>query len=260
VFRHIAATGLAVSVGLTAIAQVPGEKESVIEVVSIRPTPPGTIKGTRRIYPNRLDYRNQTLSSLILGAMGGAPHLIVGTPEWVRRERFDVQATTRERLPGSGGLLREVLETRFALKWHHETRPLPVFALVRMHAETLGPGLAPIEKDCTQEIGPVPIRPCVFRAQSTGRNFGETTWSFLLGRIRHAVGAERHVVDHTGLSGSFDVNARWSFRPNDWTLRSNDGLPSIFTAVRVQLGLRLERRVEPVEVVVIDSIERPTPD
>lgn len=58
---------------------------------------------------------------------------------------------------------------------------------------------------------------------------------------------------HTGLSGSFRVEA-------EWTVRRDDGLPTVFTAVREQLGLRLEPRVEPVEIVVIDSVERPTPN
>ena len=205
------------------------------------------------IYPNRLDYRNQALSSIILGAMGVGKHLVFGIPEWATRERFDVQATPRERLGSSTDMLREVLETRFGLKWHHETRPLPIFALVRMNAQTLGHGLTSIEKDCTPPIGPVAKLPCLFKAESTGKKFGETAWPFMLALIRQAVVAERHVVDHTGLSGSFRVKAEWTVRPND-------GLPSVFTAIREQLGLKLEPRVEPVKVVVIDSIEPPTAD
>lgn len=145
-----------------------------------------------------------------------------------------------------------MLETRFSLKWHTETKPMPVFVLVRMNAERLGPGLEPIEKDCTQDIV-TRTSPCRFQMRSDGKKIGETTWVSIFGRIRAAAAAERHVVDRTGLSGSFLVDATWTSRPDD-------GLPSIFTAVREQMGLRLEPRTEPVEIFVIDSIERPTPN
>jgi len=135
------------------------------------------------------------------------------------------------------------------MKWHKETRPLPVYVLVRMNAETLGPGLVPIDKDCSPGCG--------FRMQSDGKKIGETTWPTILAFIRTGASArgERYVLDHTGLTGPFRVDAEWSDRPNP-----NDERPLIFTAVREQLGLRLEPRVEPVEVFVIDSLERPTPD
>jgi uncharacterized protein (TIGR03435 family) len=150
--------------------------------------------------------------------------------------------------------LRQVLETRFSLKWHTETKRIPVYALVRMDAEKLGPGLAAIEKDCTVDPA-TRTTACRFRTRSDGKKVGETTWSLVFGLIRTAAGAERPVFDRTGLTGSFQVDAEWTLRPNDDT-----GLPTIFTAVREQMGLRLEPRVEPVEIVVIDSIDRPTPN
>jgi uncharacterized protein (TIGR03435 family) len=247
---------LVLGCGFTAAAQKPATNGPTLDVVSVRPGPAGSVTFREDVAGNRLDYRNVRLDRIIIAAMVMSPHLIEGIPDWATREKFDVAFTTTERLhlQDVNGLLRQVLETRFSLKWHNETRPLPIFALVRIDAERLGPGLAAIEKDCTVDLI-TRTAPCRFAIRSDGQKIGETTWPTVSGLIRAAAGTERPVFDRSGLTGSFRVDAKWTVRPND-----DSGLPTIFTAVREQMGLRLEPRVEPVEVVVIDSIQRPTPN
>jgi uncharacterized protein (TIGR03435 family) len=66
------------------------------------------------------------------------------------------------------------------------------------------------------------------------------------------------VTDHTGLSGDFEIVLRWN--PDPSLPGADPSLPSLFTAVQEQLGLKLEARREPAEVLVIDRVDRPTPD
>ena len=73
-----------------------------------------------------------------------------------------------------------------------------------------------------------------------------------------SMAVNRSIVDRTGLDGPFDAELRWSSDVN--TSPANSDTPSIFTALQEQLGLRLESTRASVEVLVIDSVERPTPD
>jgi uncharacterized protein (TIGR03435 family) len=70
--------------------------------------------------------------------------------------------------------------------------------------------------------------------------------------------ARQLVVDETGIEGKFDVSASW--RPDTAAADPNDPRPSLFTAMKEQLGLKLEAQRRPVDVLVIDHIERPDPD
>ena len=239
-------------------AQERGTKELLLDVVSVRPTPSGVANFTQNVTPTRLDYRGLPLDRIVVQAFGGSKYVIDGMPDWTTREHFDMAVTTVGRINPQEvpSILRQVLEGRFSLKWHTETRPVPVYALVRTNARTLGPGLVAIEKDCAPDLA-TRTTGCDFRIRSTGEKIGETRWSTVFGLIRAAASAERYVVDHTGLSGSFRVNATWTAQPK---LNDDAGPPTIFTAVREQMGLRLEPRIEPVEIVVIDSIARPTPN
>jgi uncharacterized protein (TIGR03435 family) len=254
--RQMVAVALVVGCGLTVNAQGRRAKEPSLDVVSVRSVPAGTTTSSQNVVGNRLDYRNVRLDRIIVSAMAESRYLIEGIPEWTARETFDIAFTTAERLepPDVNGLFRQVLETRFALKWHRETRRVPIYALRRMDGDTLGPGLAAIDKDCAVDLV-TRIAPCRFAVRSDGTKSGETRWSTLSGLIKAAAGAERPVFDRTGLTGSFRVEAKWTVRPD-----VDIELPTIFTAVREQLGLRLEPRVEAVEMVVIDSVGRPTPN
>jgi uncharacterized protein (TIGR03435 family) len=87
---------------------------------------------------------------------------------------------------------------------------------------------------------------------------GSTTLAAIAGALDGAAG--RSVIDRTGLSGTFDVDLRYA-RSNAPAAAGDDNpLPTVFTALQEQLGLKLEPSKGPFEVVVIDKVARPTPD
>ena len=177
---------------------------------------------------------------------------LLGAPEWTATAYYDViakpaQATTREQI---FPMLQSLLRERFKLSVHREERAVDGYALVR--AGALGPGLTISSTDCEKAFLTTPM--C--RQNSITRNamkgVGVRMWS-LLQTVISAVGAP--VSDETGLTATYDVDLRWS--PD---VAPSDDLQSIFTALREQLGLKLEKRRVTTEVVVIDHIERPSPD
>ena len=150
-------------------------------------------------------------------------------------------------------MIRSLLADRFKLRAHRETRPRDGYALVRINSDRLGPSMQPSTLSCRD---PKAVRP-----QGSRFTCGLThlPGSFIAGDIPVSIVAdllagitERVVEDRTSISGTFDVELKWDpgVEPSD--------LPSIFTAVQEQLGLRLQREEMPSEVLIIDHIERPT--
>src|SRR5439155_22052111 len=124
-------------------------------------------------------------------------------------------------------MVQALLEDRFKLKPHHETRPLPIYALVVARQDgTLGPQMRKTTIDCMKDF-----EKC--RIESTAGHYTAVglTINNLLIVLANTV--ERVVVDRTGLQGSYDVDIEWS--PDQSSEKS-----SIFTAVQAQLGLKLE--------------------
>jgi len=193
---------------------------------------------------------------------------IVGIRSWMWTDLFEIDATSPpEHVPHSQAegllMLRTLLETRFKLAAHRETRNLPTYSLlVNRRDGRLGEGLQRTSADCAQWIengrrGAPPSSkgiPCFRQAVSaTAIKLSAVPLSRLADVLTSRVG--RPVHDSTGLMGYFDVEL------NVGTDSTNqDGLvaASIFTAVQEQLGLKLESAREPIDVVVIDRIERPT--
>jgi uncharacterized protein (TIGR03435 family) len=150
-------------------------------------------------------------------------------------------------------MLRNLLADRFHLVSRIETRELPVYALVLARPGQLGPRLTKTA-----------ITDCMKTGQFCGTNSSNMVIRSVaetMTRLAEQVSplAGRTVIDRTGLDGRYDFEVTWtsdalrSPRPND------DG-PSIFTALQEQLGLRLEAQRGPVEIMVIERVERPTED
>lgn len=184
---------------------------------------------------------------------------VLGGPSWIDSDRYDVIA----RADGSLNLrsaalpLRRTLEERFQLKAHKETREQTVYALTRRPGgRPLGPGLKPSTVDCSTPGAsrrPNPAGWC-------GGNFGDTSieaGAYTLPGLATSLSGmlQLVVLDETNLAGPFDITLKWS---QDASGSADD--PSIFAAVEEQLGLKLEPRKANVDVLVIDRIERPTPD
>lgn len=195
-------------------------------------------------------------------------------PSWVDGARFDIEArmssgTRSDQIPD---MLRNLLSDRFSLVTHTETRESTVFALVRARTDsTFGPQLAVSSLDCSQPVNrpsaeskaEQPMCGIISTVDGNGgvlRGGGRTMAALaehLTGRVN------RPVIDRTGMTGSYDFVLRWTpENVQDAAVNagpSRDGT-AIVTALQEQLGLKLEAHRAPVDFLIIDRIERPSPD
>jgi uncharacterized protein (TIGR03435 family) len=263
--RHAAIMGWLVTTASAAIvAQAPDSAKPVFEVATVKRNLSQSSDTSTRVDPGgRLRVVGAPLFWLIAAAYGGPQgglrlEQVVGAPAWSRSERYDISAKAanadaealREDITfiSLRPFLQGLLEDRFRLTIHRETRQLPIYALVRARKDgELGPGLLPVAVDCAK----VPAK-CGFRG-GPGRIQAESVSSDLLMQLL-ANASGRIVANRTGLDGPFRVDLAYA---PDQTATDQ---PSIFTAVQEQLGLKLEATRAPVDVVVIDHVERPTED
>jgi len=158
--------------------------------------------------------------------------------------------------PARVAMLRAMLADRFRLVTHAETREAPAYALVLARKdERLGPQLRHAEEDCgaSPAVKPSPDdgHPCELQIGGEIRGRGQRM-DQLAKTLLQFVG--RSIVDRTGLTGGFDFDIQAS------EIAGGDDLPSIYTAIQEQLGLKLEPIRAPVEFVVVDHIDHPEPN
>jgi uncharacterized protein (TIGR03435 family) len=249
---------------------------TTFEVASIKVSQSGEEVGRMMVSGDRLRVTNMSVRSLIAAAFGNSGrHLlkgqIVGGPEWMNADRFDIVAKADVHvrdLKGVAILLQQLLVERFQLKTHLEKREQPVFTLALARPDgRFGPGFQPSTVNCQNASGrghaaPTPApTPCTSKfGDGAIRAIGYSIPSLVasLSSIVDSV-----VIDQTRLSGTFDVELQWKPEPlegSDGAASALDPRPSIFTAVQEQLGLKLEPGRAPVDVVVVENVERPTPD
>ena len=194
----------------------------------------------------RLTVTNGSVTTLIRNAYGILGFQLAGEPDWLNKEMYDVVATTGDTAKIEPeqfkALLQSLLADRFRLKVHWETREVPVYALM---PGKNGPKLK--ESTEVQEPG-LNTRKGPGNVRMTGTR---EPVSILIGNVGNQLG--RIVVDKTGLTGLYDWVLEWS--PD---LAVDSTLPSLFTALQEQLGLRLEAQKGPMETLVIDRVERPS--
>ena len=239
------------------------------EVATVRPNTSGESGASIGARPGgRLNGTNQTARNLIRNAFNLQPFQMIGGPDWMDSDRFDLVAKAADAdldakgmLTNQGFMLRlqSLLEDRFKMVTHWETRELPVYALVVAVEGKLGPALKVHTGDCdrARAANTPPTAKCGTRmnvtptgAQVSGVGIPMLTFA------RNLAGTTgRNVVDKTGLSSGYDFEL--TFIP-DQTADTTG--PSLFTAIQEQLGLKLESQRAPVDVLVIDRLERPTPD
>jgi uncharacterized protein (TIGR03435 family) len=188
---------------------------------------------------------------LILGSYSLHQSEILGAPAWTETDQFDISAVfdgefAQARL---NEMMRTLLEERFALKTHVETRDLPKYRAVLARRDgSAGPQLHKAA-DCA---APGRAAPCGMRFGGGDLMVSGKPIRYFLDFLESIV--DRRIEDATALTGDFDLTLAWSRGPND-TSR-----PEIFTALQEQLGLKLEATRGPVKLLVIDSIQHPTPD
>ena len=221
------------------------------DVVSIKPHKELDSSGSMYMRPDGIEINNLTIHSLFWGAFEiRSQDQIAGWPSWADSDHFDVRAKLsaedaevwhklrgEERSRQWHQLMRQILEGRFAMKAHIEKRTLPVYDLV---VAKNGPKL---KESAPDEAGLNNYAPGKISAKSTLITSLVVSLSGNVGRM---------IIDKTGLTGKYDVELTWA--PNN----EPDAGPSIFTAIQEQLGLKLESSKAPVDVVVIDHLERPS--
>jgi uncharacterized protein (TIGR03435 family) len=227
-----------------------GQAAPQFDVVSIRPNRPDDRGGGMKPIPGGFSARNLSVNTLIQAAYDLKQWQIVGGPGWVATDHYDIEAKA-EGNPGFKEKLemfRPLLADRFQLKFHRETRRMPIYSLT--------PGKNGPKLQATTAGIRGYIRPG--RGLIEGKAVSMRTLADLLGG---SLG--QPVTDATGLAGGFDVRLEWT--PTEGELDYNfDGRPvdangsSIFTAIQEQLGLKLEPGKGPVEVLVVDHVERPS--
>lgn len=222
------------------------------EVASIRPSAPvQSDAGQLSITGDRFVERNLSVQQMVYIAYDiSRPDLISNLPQWTYSARFDMQVKLEDdkahetahqtELEHSRVLLRAILADRFRLKIHDETRERPVYALlVDKHGPKVKEATAADRLEMDVQKDHIHLR--------------DATIAPLIGGLSNTVG--RPVVDKTGLTGRYNIDLGWA--PDELEGTSSAG-PSIFTALREQLGLRLVPARAPVDVLVVDHVERPS--
>jgi uncharacterized protein (TIGR03435 family) len=226
------------------------------DVASIKPNKSGAQGGISRFAGDSYIGENITLKRMI-GLAYSPIQEFEGGPGWIDSDRYDVQAKA-EGTPTQDGLqlmLRSLLADRFKLIVRKETRERPAYVLSLARSDgKLGPSLRPAASECSpggagkaKGKGTAPASGCyrLGNGSLTGRG---GTIERLAGEL-NILG--RLVVDRTGLKGLFDMDLQWM--PDDEGTNAD-----LFTAIREQLGLKLDATRAPVEVIVIDSAARPS--
>jgi uncharacterized protein (TIGR03435 family) len=215
----------------------------------------------------RLSTRNAPLRLLIQNAYHVQTFQVSGGPEWMNSAGYDLEAKA-EGNPSQSQIwlmLQSLLEDRFKLKVHRETKELPVYALTAAKNGLKLP--KPKEGDCTPS-------PCgnatVAFETATGLSVqaGQVAMAEFIKVLSNII--ERPIVDRTGFTEKFDVHLGFAYDEATGGLpnprRAGDSgqpaelesSPSIMIALQQQLGLKLEASKGPVEILVIDHVERPS--
>lgn len=297
-----------IAVGLWAVANVrvsvqtslsaPVQQRLTFEAASVKPNKSGEPRVMVRAEPGgRFTATNVPLRVLIRNAYGiTEDSRIVDAPGWIGVERFDVvakaPADVPPMIPGQGVvgpmnlMLQALLEDRFQLRLHRESRELPLYVLTFTTTDRRrGPRLTPTTVDCAEILaklypatGPAAPPPPFVPGQappcgSTGGPGQILAQGMTMAQLASNLSSRvnRVVVDKTGMTGNFDLNLEWM--PDQFqgpgTLGALPGAPppspdtqgaSIYTALQEQLGLKLESTRGPVDVLVVDRVEPPTPD
>jgi uncharacterized protein (TIGR03435 family) len=269
----------AVAYAITVHAQAPGSP--AFEVASIRENTSASDNASVRAQPGgRVSVTNNSLRNIIRNAYNVQNYQIIGGPAWINTVRWDITAKAPDDAPPQQLLLmlRTLLTDRFKLVIRNETPEMPIYALIVARADgRLGTQLRPSNVDCAALFAAAKARGEAPAPTTNGRptcGTRTTRGSMMTTGVAMADFARnlgpftgRPVVDKTGLTGVYDLDLTWTpeeARPGpDGTSTprppsSDSG--SLYTAVQEQLGLKLDAQRGPVDVLVIESVERPIQD
>ncbi|HZP06022.1 MAG TPA: M56 family metallopeptidase [Terracidiphilus sp.] len=269
------------------------------EVASIKPAPAGDNKHMIMMRPDGISLGGVEVQTILQLAFGVEPDRIVSAPKWVQSNRYDFEAKVapedapkvdKLKMEQRRAMLLPLLEERLNLKYHHETRELPMYVLVVAkggpklteskpgepmpfsdgHIAVAGPPSGgPGSMDGPSRMGNKGIvgegmmmRPGAIQSHGGNIDFLTHALSGILGRT---------VADKTGLTGKYDFSLNWTpdtsmrnalggpeLGPPNGEAPVDESGPTLFTALEEQLGLKLESQKGSVDVIVIDHIDPPS--
>jgi uncharacterized protein (TIGR03435 family) len=245
----------------------------VFQAASVKPNTTNPPNHMFRPLPGgRITARNATLQMLILTAYGVQPYQLSGGPVWMETDGFDIEASPDHEAGVKEALLmvQSLLADRFKLALHRETRQLPVYDLTAAKGSFNPPapkqgGCASLDSGSPPPPGSIPCG--MVRMGFSGVLNGN---SVQMGNFVKALATVmgRPVIDRTSFTGALDIDM--TFTPDSNTQGLPGGAlgaappvpdpsrPSIFDVLQEQFGLKLISSKGPVEVLVIDHVERPT--
>jgi uncharacterized protein (TIGR03435 family) len=217
-------------------------QSQAFEVATIKPThyEGGPLRVTGAVERDGINFQNQTLRGMITRAYGVKPYQVTG-PAWINTERYTVIAKAAGPAKEEQILLmvQALLAERFKLVFHRESKEMPVYALV---VGKNGPKMKENKSEGATEIG---------GGVGEGINFERAGMGQLAGALRQVV--DLPVIDETGLKGLYDFKLTFK---REATAADPSDAPSIFTALQEQLGLKLESKRAPVDIIVVDKAEK----
>lgn len=242
-------------------------KVPALDVISVKPDPKEDAR--MGLTGDGLNARGASLHWLLTEAFQVNGDQLVGEPSWSTSSLWainakvvgeDVPLLAKLSMAQRLSMYQQILEDRFGLKYHHEQRNLPAYALVVAKG---GPRLTASNAETVAQATKHPGSPGNLQ-MGRGTISGEgTPIHFLAIMLSRQVG--RTIVDQTGLTGRYDFKLIWT--PDDAAAQAPPSAdsgaalpagPSLFSAIPEQLGLKLESIKGPVDVIVIDHVEKPT--
>jgi uncharacterized protein (TIGR03435 family) len=265
--------GLAGLVAFTAAAQLTGRAQSrptfdSFEVATIKAAdldgPAQQGRWIRMESANRFVAHNHAFRTLVAAAYDLAPEAISGGPSWVDSDRWEITAKTpgdvRPTPDEQMSMLRQLLRDRFNLSFHRQAKDLAIFALTvasggpKLRETTVSANAAPQGPPLVAFV----LSPTIVRLPARYLSMAE--FASLLQRSP----LNRPVMDRTRLTGRYDFDLEFAPDESLWggllPRPENSDKPGLIRAMREQLGLDLESTRGPVDTIVIDRIDRPTPD
>ena len=221
------------------------------EVLTVKPSDTEGDNSGFHSGDRRVTIQHRTVKDMLIIGYGMHEKQLVGMPGWAESDRWDVEGVVdvegKPDVAQLHSLVRKMLAERFGLRAHTEKREMGVYAI------RLAKGVPKVEKTNSDPNG------------SMGENDSDNDGQRTMHMTNAAMGefalvmsytADRPVVDQTGLSGRYDFQLKWTF---DDSKAPTDGStpPGLFTAMQEKLGLKLEPAKAPVDVLVIDKVERP---
>jgi uncharacterized protein (TIGR03435 family) len=245
-----------------AVLQMPDKSDPSIkipqfDVISVKPSKDN---GTRvQFTPDGMRGTAVTTQFLLFEGFGGInQNQVIGEPSWSTVDGFDIEAKVaavdlptlaKMTFEQRRTMFQQILADRFKLVAHHETRELPIYQL------TIGKSGSRLKESAPDDpVSTTPRRKGIMFGPGRGEvTSTDGSLSMIIAPLSRQLG--RIIVDKTGLTGRYDFNLKWT---PDGVEPSDQSGPDIFTAIQEQLGLKLESAKGPVDVIVIDRIEKPS--